>query len=193
MPRESVGLVDPILSADGSDPLEELREEWEAVLSAEGLGERIYKKQIRQPRKTVRPGKNRSAFPREIVVDPQSSAWIYDQATPDASRAPESPLEAILRSPPYADPERDKETSHALREAMLDAMDLILGKDMAHIVAARHFAQATIIELAAEHDVPPSTMADRIMSAEHKLANELLERCPEVTKHLYETSKRINP
>jgi DNA-directed RNA polymerase specialized sigma24 family protein len=175
------------------DPNEHLIAEWEWLLSREGLGERIYKKQIRQPRKDVKEGKKRSATAREIVIDSQTSAWVYDQATPIASRAPESAIEALMRAGPHQDPLRDKEASQELKEAMLDAMEMILGEETADVVARRHFAQTSIAELAAEYGVAASTMGERLNKAERKLADQLIEACPEVAKYLHETSKRINP
>lgn len=149
--------------------IEELTAHWERILSAEGLSERIYKKQIRGPRGT--PQRN-LAQQREVVVAPDQS-WVWEQALPDATRAPENALQAFMEAAPHQNIERDKETAQALREALLDAMEELLDEDTADLVCRRYFGQASIAELSNETGIPLSTLSERILRAVRTLREEL--------------------
>lgn len=154
---------------DGYDRNNEDPAYWEGILSSEGLSERIYKKQIRGKRGTP---ERAHAVQRETVVSPDQT-WVWDSATPDASRRPESAMQALMETEPHDTPQRDKEASMELREALLDSVYDILDEETADLLVERYFAQTPIAELSARHGYAVSTLTERIQRAASVVALEL--------------------
>lgn len=165
--------MEPDLTAD---ELEALQAEWDAILSKEGLSTRIHKKQIRgsrNPELAKRTGMDRSkAIMREVTVSPDQ-AWVYDQAPPNASDAPENAWEALLLAKPHDSPQESKDAAQDALDALMDSITEIVGPRMADLIYRNKVAGVTAADLAHEQQVTPAAMATAISRALARIRKNL--------------------
>lgn len=167
-----------------ADELEELQGEWDRILAAEGLSARIYKKQLRGTRKGARHDPLGMSRAESTLRETTAPAWVFDMQPTEAQRAPESASQALMEADRYADPIGDKEASEALRERVLDAMDVILGEHLADLYWRHHVSRISLQELADEEGIAKSTLQDRLSKAGDLLEAHLEQAVPEIATHL---------
>ena len=155
---------------------EAMIEEWDQKLSAEGLGTKINKKQIRgsrNPDKAKAQGRERNqATQREITVSPDAT-WVYDQAPREAHRAPENAIQALMESEAWTEPMEDKKAVEAATQALEDAIGECVGAGMADVIIRHEVHAVSIRELAEELGLAPTTLNARKANAMKRLTERL--------------------
>lgn len=155
---------------------EALVQEWEAILAAEGLPERLSEKQSREPREVAkRERRPRRAQNRESRV--AEATWARLMNSPDPARQPESALEALLETVPGEDTLESKEGSYALRIALMEDVISYLGEEQGDLFIRHYMTKTTAKELAEKKGISLSAMERRLARARDKV-EQLMEDNP---------------
>jgi len=167
-----------------ADAVAALEAEWEAKLSAEGLGSRVRSRQMRGPRGT---DERRKAKDREVLVktrDGQDPDEVLERlGDHDATRRPVSDSEAIMRSGPHEEAARSLEASYELREKVLDAMEQLDTTDC-EIVSQIAFGSESAAQVARNLGYSADTTVIRRYRRAIAELRELLKDDPMISDYL---------
>lgn len=157
------------------EELEKLEGQWNDVLSKDGLSTRLYKKQVRESRKTAQGP--RKARQREVLFRDEHAGKAMlgsrRRQIEDPSCRPETELEALIQTPPFEDPIESKEESYGRYLQLMDRIAAVVGDELADILVRHHVSRETVQSLADEYGIGKSTLVARLAEARSRLAEEL--------------------